>query len=98
MQRVQFLAGLEADCFARGYADFGAGAGIAADTGFARADTEDAKSAQFDALTGGQGLLQAFEDGIHRSLCLGAGETRALDYMMDDVLFNQRATSLGRLD
>jgi hypothetical protein len=90
MERVQLFAWLEADSFAGGYAHFGSGAGIAADTGFAGADTEDAKSAQFNALAGGQGLLQAFEDGIHRSLCLGSRETRALDYMMDDVLFNQR--------
>jgi hypothetical protein len=95
---VQFLAWLEADRFAWSNAHFGAGAGIAADPCFAGADTEDAKSAQFDALAGGQGLLQAFEDRIHRGFCLGARETRALDYMMDDVLFDQRATSLGRLD
>jgi hypothetical protein len=95
MQRVQLLAWLEAYSFAWGYAHFGAGAGIAADTGFAGADTEDAKSAQFDALAGGQCLLQAFEDRIHRSLRLGARETRALDYMMDDVLFNQRGNLAG---
>ena len=94
MQRVQLLAGLEADSLAGRNADFGAGARIAANAGFAGADAEDAKSAQFDALAGGQGLLQALEDRIHRSLCLGARETRALDYMMDDVLFNQRVTSL----
>jgi hypothetical protein len=92
---VQFLAWLEAHRFAWGYAHFGAGAGIAADTGFAGADTENAKSAQFDALAGGQGLLQALKDRIHRRFCLGSRETRALDYMMDDVLFNQRGNLAG---
>src|SRR5271163_1351060 len=56
IERVQLLAGLEADGLAGRYADFGAGAGVAADAGFAGADAEDAKSAQFDALAGGQGL------------------------------------------
>ena len=95
MERMQLFARLEANSFARGYAHFGAGARIAADTGFAGANAEDAKSAQFDALAGGQGLLQALEDRIHRSLCLGARETRALDYMMDDVLLNQRGNLAG---
>ena len=54
LQRVQFLAGLEAHRLAGGDADLGAGAGIAADAGFAGADAEDAKAAQFDALAGGQ--------------------------------------------
>ena len=44
--------------------------GIAANACFTGADAEYAKSAQFDALTGGQGLFQALEDRIHRSLCL----------------------------
>jgi len=47
---VQFLAGLEPNSFSRSDADFGAGAGIAADSGFAGAYAEYAKSAQFDAL------------------------------------------------
>jgi hypothetical protein len=72
VQRMQFLARFETNGFARGYADFGAGAGIAADAGFAGADAENAKSAQFDALAGGQGLLEALEDRIHRGLRLGA--------------------------
>ena len=92
---MQFLARFEAYGLAGGYADFSAGAGIAADTGFAGADAENAKSAQFDALAGGQGLLEALEDRIHRRLCLGARQARALDYVMDDVLFNQRSNLAG---
>ena len=94
-QRVQFLARLEADGFAGGDADLGAGAGIAADAGFAGADAEDAKSAQFDALAGGQSLLEALEDRIHGGLRLGARQARALDHMMDDVLLNQRGNLAG---
>ena len=98
LQRVQFLAGFEANRLAGGNADLGAGAGVAADAGFAGADAEDAKAAQFDALAGGQSLLEALEDGIHGSLGLGAGQARALNHMMDDVLLNQRGTSLAQLN
>ena len=86
---VQFLAGLEADRFAGRDADLGSCAGIAADSGFAGADAEDAKPAQFDALTGCQSLLEALEDRIHCGFGLGARQTRALDDVMDDVLLNQ---------
>jgi hypothetical protein len=92
---MQFFAWLETDCFPRGYADLGTGAGIAADTGFTRADAENAKSAQFDALAGGQSLLEALKDRIHRGFCLGARQAGALDYMMDDVLLNQWNTLAG---
>jgi hypothetical protein len=92
---MQFFARLKAHCFAGGYAHLCAGSGIAADAGFAGADAEDAKSAQFDALAAGESLLEALEDCIHRGLCLGAGQARALNYMMDDVLLNQRSNLVG---
>jgi hypothetical protein len=98
VQRVQLFARLEADSLAGSDAYFSAGAGIAADAGFAGADAENAKSAQFDALTGGKGLLQAFENRIHRRFCLAAWQAGALDYMMDDVLLNQWGTSLAQLN
>jgi len=86
---VQFLARFEPDGFAGGDAYLGAGSGIAADACFAGADAKNAKSAQFDALAGGQGLLEALEDRIHRGFCLCTRQARALDNLMDDVLFNQ---------
>jgi len=92
---MKLFARLEAYRFAGGDADFGAGAGIPADASFAGADAEDAKSAQFDALPGGESLFQALENRIHRGLCLGAGQARALDYMMDDVLLNQWSILVG---
>jgi hypothetical protein len=95
---VQLLSRFEADGFAGCDADLGAGTGIAANACFARADAENAKSAQFDALTGGQSLLQALEDRIHRGFCLDAGQARALDYMMDDVLLNQWGNLTGKYD
>ena len=57
-QRMQFLARLEADGLAGGDADLGSGAWVSADAGFAGADTEDAKSAQFDALAGGKACFR----------------------------------------
>jgi len=92
---MQFLARFKAHRLAGGNADLGAGSGIAANAGFAGADAEDAKSAQFDALAGGQSLLEALEYRIHRGLCLGTGQARALDYMMDDVLLNQWSNLTG---
>jgi hypothetical protein len=92
---MQFLARFKAHRFAGGDADFGTGSGISADASFAGADAENAKSAQFDALSGGESLFQALEDRIHRRLCLGAGQARALDYMMDNVLLNQRGILVG---
>ena len=92
---MEFFARFEANGFAGGYADLGTGARIAADTGFACADTENAESAQFDALAAGERLLETLEDRIHRSLCLGPRQSRTLDYMMDDVLLNQWGNLAG---
>jgi hypothetical protein len=92
---MEFFARFEADGFAGGYADLGAGAWIAADTGFTGADAENAESAQFDTLAGGKSLLEALEDGIHRGFCLGPRQARALDNMMDDVLLNQWGNLAG---
>jgi hypothetical protein len=92
---VQLFARLETYGLAGSNADLGTGAGIAADPGFAGADTENAKSTQFDAFAGCQSLFQALEDRIHRSFRLGARQARALNYVMDDVLFNQWGNLAG---
>ncbi len=95
MERMQFLARLEAHGFAGGDADLGAGAGIAADTGFAGADAKNAESAQLDALACGQSLFQTLEYRIYRGLRFAAGQARALDYVMDNVLLNQWGNLAG---
>ena len=92
---MEFLARLESDGLAGGNADLGSGPRIAADAGLAGADAEDAKPAQFNALAGRQSLLQALEDRIHRRFGLGAGQARALDDVMDDVLLNQWGNLAG---
>jgi hypothetical protein len=92
---MQFFARLETNGLAGGNADFGTGTRIAPDSSLARADTEHAKAAQFDTLTGRKSLFQALKDRINRGLRLGAGQACTLDHMMDDVLFNQWGNLVG---
>jgi hypothetical protein len=86
---MQFFAGLEAHGLPRCNADLGAGAGIASDAGFARANAEYTKTAQLNALTSCQGFFQAFKHSVDCRFGLGAGQACALDHMVHDVLFNQ---------
>jgi hypothetical protein len=89
VEEVKFLAGLEADGFAGSDADLGAGAGIAADAGFAGTDIEDTEAAQLDALALGEGLFEGLEDGIDSGFGLVALEAGALNHLVNDVLFYQ---------
>ena len=96
---MQFLPWLKAHSLSGGDADLGAGAGIAADAGFAGANTENAESAQFDALACGQSSLEALENRIDCGLRLCAGQACALDDLMDDILLDQWGTladAIGR--
>jgi hypothetical protein len=92
---MEFLAGFEADGFTWRDIHFSSGAGIAADAGFASADAENAESAQFDALTGGEGLFEAFEDGVNCRLSFGARQASALDHVMNNILLDQRSLLAG---
>jgi len=89
VEEVEFFAGLEADGFAGSDADFGPGAGVAADAGLAGTDVEDAKAAELDALAFGEGALEALEDGIHSGFGLVALQAGALNHLVNDVLFDQ---------
>ncbi len=57
--------------------------------GFARANAEHAKTAQFNALTCCKGFFQALKHSVDCRFGLGAGQACALDHMVHDVLFNQ---------
>lgn len=94
-QGVQLFAGLEADGFAWGDADFGAGPGVTADACFASSNAENTEAAELDALAGCQGFFQSFEDCVHRCLGFCTGKSGALDYMMNDVLLNQSGYLAG---
>ena len=89
VEELKIFAGLEADGFAGGDGDFGAGAGVAADAGFAGLDGEDAEAAEFDAVACAQGLLHGFEDGVHGGFCLGARKAGAFNDPLDEVLLDQ---------
>jgi hypothetical protein len=89
---MKLFARLEADSFARSDSDFGAGPGIAADTGFARLDREDAKATKFNAVASDESLLHAFEDGVYCSLRFGSREAGALNNPLYKILLNH----LGR--
>jgi hypothetical protein len=86
---VQFLAGLEANRFTGSDAHFSAGTGIAADSGFASPNTENAEAAQLNALSGGQSLFETLKNCVDCRFGLRAWQACALDHMMYDVLFNQ---------
>jgi hypothetical protein len=89
VQHVELLARFEAHSFAGSDADFGSGAGIAPDAGFARADIEDAKAPQFDALPLGKGPFECLENGVDSGLGFVALEAGALNHLVNDVLFYQ---------
>jgi hypothetical protein len=97
VKRVQFLAGLEANCLAGGDADLSAGSWISADAGFPGPNTEHAKTAQFNTLAGGESLFQALKDRIDGGFRFGSRQTGAFYYVMDDVLLDQRG-NLARFD
>src|SRR5271163_1350077 len=88
---MELFARLEADGLARGDRNLSAGARIAPDPRLARAHIEDAESAQFNPVAGGQGFLQTVEDRVDRGFRLVARQAGPLDHIVDDVLLDQRA-------
>ena len=86
---MKFLAGFEADRFARSDADFSTGSGIAAYPGLSWPYVEDAKTSQLNAFTSGEGLFHALKDGVHRRLRFDARQASPLDYPLDEVLLDQ---------
>ena len=88
------LPGFEADGFAGRDVDFFAGAGIAADTGLARLDAEDAKAAELDALAAAEGLLEGFENRFDSLLALVRLIESFGDNRIDDVQLNHTGLPL----
>ena len=85
---LEFFAGFEADGFAWGDVDLFAGAGIAADAGFAGLHTENAEAAQLDALAATKSLLQRLENRFDGLLGLGAADVGCGDYRVYEVQLN----------
>ncbi len=86
---MEVFSRLETNGFSWGDADFGSGAGISSDAGFARFYGEYAESAELDAVAFGEGLLHGFEDGVDGGLGLGSNEPGPLDHPLDEILFDQ---------
>src|SRR5208283_5609706 len=90
LDRLQFLAGFEADRLAGRDVDFRAGARVASDAGLARPHGEDAEAAQLNAVTVRQSLLHAFENGFDRHFGLGFGDAGLVDDFVDQVQFDHK--------
>ena len=88
-QGVQLFARLEANGFAWGDADLGAGARVAADAGFAGTDAEDAEAPELDAIAGSESVFQTFEDCIDGCLSLGSRQACPFDHVVDNILLDQ---------
>jgi hypothetical protein len=89
VEHVQLFTGLETHSLTRRDAHLRTGPGIASNAGLARANIEDAKAAQFNALALGQSALQGFEHRVHSGFGLVALQPGPFNYLMNDVLFNQ---------
>jgi len=97
VEKVKLFTGFEANGFAGGDADLGAGAGVASDPCFAGTDVEDAKAAQFDAPAFGERALESLEYGIDSSLGLIPLQAGALNHLVNDVLFYQAFPPSGEV-
>lgn len=93
---LEFFTGFETDGFAWGNVDFFAGAGIAADAGFARLDAEDAEAAELDALAAAESLLERFKNGFDGLLGLGAADESLGNNRIDDVQLDHTRLQLQR--
>jgi len=89
---LQFLAGFEADSFARRDIYFFAGARIAPDSGFSRLYGEYAESPQLDPLAASHAVFQRLKDRFYCLLGFHATDVRAFQFgqhSVDDVQFDQ---------
>jgi len=92
IEYVQFFAGLETDGFTGGDADLSTRARVAADTGLTWPNAEHAKATELNAITSGEGLLEAFKNSIDSRLSLGSRQACPLDDVVDDILLDQSVT------
>jgi hypothetical protein len=93
---LEFFAWFEADSFAGRDADFFAGAGVAADAGFAGLYAEDAEAAEFDTLAAAESLLERFENGFDGLFGFGAADESLGHNRIHDVQLNHTRLLLPR--
>jgi hypothetical protein len=82
-ERLEVLAGLEANRLAGGDGDLGTRARISSDAGFARLDGKDTEAAELDTVAAAQSVLHRFKNGVHGGFCLGAWKAGAFNYPLD---------------
>src|SRR5579863_9000552 len=85
LQRLQFLARLEADGLPWRDRHFGTSARVAANARLARTHIEDSKATQLDPLPLGQCAFHTFENGFDGHFGLGLGDTSAIHNFIDNV-------------
>src|SRR4030095_1644684 len=85
LHRLQILARLEANCFARRNGNFLAGARIAADSGLPRLDGEDAKASKLNTIILFQGCLHGFENRVDCHFRFCSGNSSSLDHLVNDI-------------
>jgi hypothetical protein len=83
VERLEILAGLEANRLAGGDGDLGTCARIASYTGFAGLDGEDAEAAQLDTIAVAQSVLHRFKNSVHGGLCLRPWKACAFNYPLN---------------
>ena len=88
VDQVEFFAGFEADGFAWGYGDFGPGAGVAPNAGFAGFYREDAETAQLDTVALSESGLHGVEDHVNSGFRLGARESCTFDHSLNQILLD----------
>ena len=88
LERLQFLAGLEAHSLAGRDTNFLAGARIASYASLARTDIENAKAAQLNAFSLTKCAFHGAEDGFNGLLRLGPGHAGFIHNCIHDVEFN----------
>jgi hypothetical protein len=87
-ERLQFLAGLEAHCFAGRDTHFLPGARVAADASLARAHVEYTEAAQLDSFPLAQRILHGFKDSFDGLLRLGPAHAGLVYNRVYDVQLN----------
>jgi hypothetical protein len=97
LEQMKLFAGLEADGLAGGDGDFSACPGVASDASLARFNSEDAETAQFDAVAGNQVLFHAIEDGVDGSLGFGSWEASTFNNPLYKILLNHFWAAVLRL-
>jgi hypothetical protein len=85
LQRLKFLAWLEAHGFSGRDRHFGARARVAANACFSGTDVEDPEAPKLNALAMCKRALHALENGLHCHLGLGFGYAGPVHNFIDDI-------------